>query len=250
MTLALVTGGESGIGAACAIRLARGGADVVITYHSDGKSADQIVGRMLDAGARGLAVPCDVADEGSVARLFEAASALGTVGRLVNSAGINMSGISFAEMSAETFDRAYAADLRGPFLITREFVRRLQGGTGRIVNISSIHEFAPRAGAVDYDAAKGGLSQLTRTLALELAPRGIAVNSVAPGMILTPMNQEAIDNPAELRRKEHCIPWGRAGKAEEVAELVAFLLSPAADYITGTSVVIDGGLSLTIAQGA
>lgn len=246
----MVTGGESGIGAACAVRLAQEGADVVITYHSDRQAADDVVDRVEAAGQRGLSVQCDVGDEQSVARLFDAASALGTAEWLVNSAGINMSGSPLAEMSAETFDRSYAADLRGPFLTCREFVRRLRGGKGRIVNLSSIHEFAPRAGGADYDAAKGGLSQLTRTLALELAPQGVAVNGVAPGMILTPMNQSAIDDPEELRRKENCIPWGRAGKPEEVAELVAYLLSPAADYITGASIVIDGGLSLTIAQGA
>ena len=102
----------------------------------------------------------------------------------------------------------------------------------------------------DYDAAKGGLAQLTATLALELAPKGIAVNGVAPGMILTPMNQSAIDHPDELKRKEAAIPWGRAGTPEEVADLVAYLLSRQADYITGTTVTIDGALSLTVAQGA
>jgi len=250
VTLAVVTGGESGIGAACAVRLAEAGADVVISYHKDKQAADDIIGQVRATGREGLAVHCDVASEEDVAALFEAASKIGMCRWLVNSAGVNMSGIPIERMELELFARTVATDLAGPFLTCREFVRRLDGDGGRIVNISSIHAFAPRAGGADYDAAKGGLSQLTRTLALELAPRRVAVNGVAPGMILTPMNEEAVENAEVRRKREAAIPWGRAGTAEEVAELVAFMLSPEADYITGTTVTIDGGLSLTVAQGA
>jgi glucose 1-dehydrogenase len=163
-----------------------------------------------------------------------------------------MSGTPVGAMSLAQFDRVIKADLYGPFLTCRRLVRALEakGMKGRIVNISSIHERAPRAGGVDYDAAKGGLAQLTATLALELAPKGIAVNGVAPGMILTPMNQSALNDPQAFKAKEAAIPWGRAGRPDELATLVNFLLSDAADYITGTTVTIDGALSLTVAQGA
>jgi len=250
VTLAVVTGGESGIGAACAVRLAKAGADVVISYHKDRRAADGVVAQVQATGRTGLAVQCDVASEEDVMALFDAASKLGSCRWLVNSAGVNMAGIPIERMELEHFERTVATDLTGAFLTCREFVRRLDEDGGRIVNISSIHAFAPRAGGADYDAAKGGLSQLTRTLALELAPRRVAVNGIAPGMILTPMNEKAVENADVLRKREAAIPWGRAGRAEEVAELVAFMLSPGSDYITGTTVTIDGGLSLTVAQGA
>lgn len=252
-SVAIVTGGESGIGRATAIKLGQAGVPVVLTYFADQASAEAVVAVIVEAGGRAATIQTNVGDEAAVEALFDLAEKrFGIVDLLINSAGLNMSGVMLPDMEMAQFDRLLRADLYGPFLTCRRMVRALDkaGRGGRIINISSIHERAPRPGGADYDAAKGGLAQLTRTLALELAPRHIAVNGIAPGMILTPMNQSALDHPDELRRKEAAIPWGRAGTPDEVADLILFLLSPVADYITGTTVTIDGALSLTVAQGA
>ena len=250
---AIVTGGESGIGRMTAIKLAKTGVPVTFTYLKDQHAADAVVAEISAQGGRACAIRTDVSREEDVEALFaHAEKAHGTVDLLVNAAGLNMSGILLQNMELGQFDHVLKADLYGPFLTCRRFVRGLvhRQGAGRIVNISSIHERAPRPGGLDYDVAKGGLAQLTATLALELAPNRIAVNGVAPGMILTPMNQSAMDHPDELKAKEAAIPWGRAGTPEDVANLVLFLPSPAADYITGATVTVDGALSLTVALGA
>ncbi len=184
---------------------------------------------ITDAGGRAIARQTDVTLEDQVDALFAAAeAAFGPVDLLVNSAGLNMSGIFLRDMSLAQFDRVLRSDLYGPFLTCRRMVRALDSARtpGRIVNISSIHERAPRRAPWIMMRAKGGLAQLTATLALELAPQHIAVNGVAPGMILAPMNQSALDDQAELARKEAAIPGVGRVALEEVADLVAYSTVP------------------------
>lgn len=252
--IAIVTGGESGIGAACAKRLAADGADVAILYYRDEAAAQAVRREVEQAGGRAIAVQGDVTDEALVERLFDrTCEALGTASILVNSAGVNFSGTPVAEMSLEEWERRIATNLTGCFLTSRRFMRDFlaSGRTaGAIVNISSIHEEVMFAGAAAYDASKGGLRNLTRTMALETAAQGVTVNAIAPGMILTAMNRQAMEDEEFRRSREANIPMKRAGTPEEVAAIAAFLASPEAAYVTGTTVTIDGGLSLLLAQGA
>jgi glucose 1-dehydrogenase len=199
-----------------------------------------------------LTIQCDVSDEASVERAFDQAQALGRPNILINSAGLNQSGVKVADMSLAQWRRLLDTDLTGSFLTCRRFIRDLRAANaaGRIVNISSIHAEVVRAGAADYASAKAGLRNLTRTLALECAPLQINVNAIEPGMILTPMNARAETDAAYRAQLESNIPWGRAGRADEVAQLALYLCSPEAGYVTGASFVIDGGLSLVLGQGA
>lgn len=251
--VALVTGAESGIGAACAVALAAAGADVAAVYHADEEGAQRTLAAVRHHGRMGAVIRMDVRQEEDVERAFdEARAALGGPDILVNAAGVNMSSVEVADMSAEEWRLRIDTDLTGCFLTCRRFVADLRAAKfgGAVINISSIHATAMRAGGAAYDAAKGGLGNLTRTLALETAADRITVNAIAPGMILTPMNQRALDDANYRHQLEANIPMKRAGKPEEVAGVAVFLASSAGAYITGATVTIDGGLSLLQALGA
>ncbi len=251
--VALITGSDSGIGQATATQFAKEGADIVVNYLHDSDGAEKTRAAVTAEGRHAVVVQADVSDEDQVASLFEqAVEAFGSVHILVNNAGVDASGKPVAELSTEVWDRAIRTNLYGPFFCCRRFIQlRLEaGGEGKIINVSSVHADNPNAGGSDYDCSKGAIRMLTRTLALELAPHKINVNSLAPGMVLTPFNQAAIDDPDLLEEQVQSIPWKRAAEPEEIAKLAVFLASSDADYVTGASYVMDGGLMINLGQGA
>jgi glucose 1-dehydrogenase len=249
----VVTGAESGIGAACARAFGASGARVAVLFFADGGAAGETAAAVRRAGGKALTVQANVGDEASVDAAFAAVErAWGAADVLVNSAGLNMAGVAVRDMTLEHWRRMLDTDLTGAFLVSRRFLtgRGAREGDAAIIHISSIHAYAVRAGGADYCAAKGGLSNLVETLAIEEAPRGVRINAIEPGMILTPMNARAQTDMAYRRQLERNIPMGRAGDPAEVADLAVFLASDRARYITGARIVIDGGLSLMQAIGA
>jgi glucose 1-dehydrogenase len=251
--IAIVTGSDSGIGQAIAIAFAKEGADVAVTYFRDRHGAENTVQQIRDAGQRAALIHLDQRDADNVRQLFdEVEQQLGVSGILVNNASVNFSGTPVAEMPLEEWDNVLKTDLYGPFFCCRQFIQRRSGkaGHGCIINITSVHQEIPRAGAAAYDAAKGGVRNLTTTLALELGEHNINVNNIAPGMVLTPMNQQAMDDPGVLQRQVQSIPMKRAGQPEEIASAAVFLASSDARYIHGATLVIDGALMLYQGQGA
>lgn len=249
---AVVTGGAMGIGRAIAERLARAGAHVVVA-DADLRAAQEAVDELTSAsGLTMLAVQADVSSEQSVAHLVEEALAWsGSIEILVNNAGIYPP-VPVLEMSAEQFDRVLAVNLRGVFLCSRSVARQMvaQGSGGRIINVSSIDALHPSSvGLAHYDASKHGVWGFTKNLALELAPHGIWVNAIAPGGIATPgashmQPAPGVDTEELTRQFLARIPMGRMGQPDEIATVALFLASPMASYMTGSQIVVDGGVLL------
>jgi glucose 1-dehydrogenase len=252
--VALVTGSDSGIGQATAVAFAQEGADVVITWLHDREGADQTRRQAEAVGRQALVHQVDLRDEQAIEDLFDRAlERFGRVDILVNDAGIDAAGTQVAEMSTDRMLDALRSNFLAYFWTCRRYIqerRKAQDGGGRIINVTSIHDEFPRIGAADYDATKGAQRNLTRTLALELAEEGITANNVAPGMVLTPFNQEAVDDPDVREKQTSMIPLKRAAQPEEIARLIVFLASPDGAYVTGSTYVMDGGLSMQQAQGA
>jgi glucose 1-dehydrogenase len=249
----LVTGGSSGIGQAIAVRFAEYGANVAINYlrqPEEAKDTEEQVhactAKVAQMGVRDVLVGGDVSDEDDLVRMVgQAIDGLGGIDIVVNNAGIQISRPS-EELSSADFDRVLAVNLRGSFLCAREAIRHFlaEEKGGSIVNISSVHQLIPKPGYVGYSTSKGGMMNLTRTLALEYAGRGIRVNGVGPGATVTPINRAWIEDPVKRAQVEQHIPMQRAGEADEMAGVTCFLASDMAAYITGQTIFVDGGLTL------
>ena len=248
----LITGASSGIGEAIAIRFAEEGANVAINYHSGADRAEAVrakahaASKAASSSTKHLTVRADVADEEQVKRMFtKVIKDFGSLDVLVNNSGIQKVAASH-ELEMADFDRVIGVNLRGAFLCAREAIRHFlaRGGGGVIVNNSSVHEIIPKPKYVPYSISKGGLENLTKSLALEYADRGIRVNAVGPGAIVTPINNAWIDNPKARAEVESHIPMGRAGTSEEIAGVFAFLASDESSYITGQTIFACGGLTL------
>lgn len=250
---ALITGGGSGIGAACAIELARRGANTVINYLSSREQAEEVAQRCRDFGVRSEIIQADVSKEQDVDDMYSAVlDQFQKLHILIANAGIQKDA-SFVDMSFDQWQKVLAVNLTGQFLCAQNAVRIFcsQGidssvsmSAGKIVHISSVHDEIPWAGHTNYAASKGGIKMLMESAALELAAQKIRINSVSPGAIKTRINKPVWNDPKRAEELLKLIPYRRIGEVEDVARPVAWLVSDAADYITGTTLYIDGGMTL------
>ncbi|HQU14288.1 MAG TPA: SDR family oxidoreductase [Thermodesulfobacteriota bacterium] len=250
---ALVTGANSGIGYAVAKALAAAGAPVVVNYVADPPSAERVVDEIRTAGGEAMAIRADVSREDEVQAMFRKMfDAYGTIHILVNNAGLQRDA-RFVDMTLHDWEFVLSVNLTGQFLCAREaareFLRRgvipeVSCAAGKILCMSSVHEVIPWAGHVNYAASKGGVMLLMKSLAQELAPHRIRVNSLCPGAIRTPINTAAWSTPEALSGLLTLIPYGRIGEPEDIGRAAVWLASDASDYVNGTSLFIDGGMTL------
>jgi glucose 1-dehydrogenase len=250
---ALVTGADSGIGKGVALALAQAGAKVLINYAHNQAAADETVGEIKAAGGEAFAYQTDVSHEGDVQAMFaELYKQYGTIDILVNNAGLQKDS-KFVDMTLDQWQTVININLTGQFLCSREaakeFIRRgvvagRSRAAGKIICMSSVHEVIPWGGHVNYAASKGGIMMLMKSMAQELAPHKIRVVSIGPGAIQTPINHTAWETPEALEKLLTLVPYNRIGKPEDIGNLAAWLASDEADYITGTTIFMDGGMTL------
>lgn len=250
---ALVTGSNSGIGRAVALGLAQAGADVVVNFVTNPEAADDVVEEIRAIGRRAIAIQADVSQEADVERMFAAAIAeFGTLHILVSNAGLQRDA-PYDAMTLEQWNTVIGVNLTGQFLCTRaatrEFKRRgvvpdISRAAGKIICMSSVHQEIPWAGHANYAASKGGVMLLMRTIAQELAPHFIRVNSIAPGAIRTSINTTAWETPAAYADLMTLVPYKRIGEPDDIAQAAVWLASDAADYVTGATLFVDGGMTL------
>jgi glucose 1-dehydrogenase len=250
---AIVTGANSGIGEAIVKAMAAAGANVCVNYISNQGAAEQIVRQITDTGGEAVAIKADISKENEVTDMFDAViKQYGTIDILVSNAGIQRDS-KFEEMTLEQWNEVIGVNLTGAFLCARqairEFLRRDESASqsqaaGKIIFISSVHEAIPWAHHANYASSKGGIMMLMKTIAQEMASRKIRVNSIAPGAIKTPINKKAWDSPEAAAELKKLIPYGRIGEPQDIARAAVWLACDQADYVTGTTVFVDGGMLL------
>jgi glucose 1-dehydrogenase len=242
--VALVTGSSQGIGQAIAVRLAQEGAHIIVNYRSHPEGAEATKAKIEATGHKAHLVQADLGNISDIRRMVaEGIQQFGKIDILVNNAGVEKHA-DFWDVTEEDYDSVINVNLKGVFFATQAVVQHLKEkkSAGKIINISSVHEELPFPHFTSYCASKGGVKMLMRNLAVELGPLGITINNVAPGAIETPINKDLLNDSEKLNAVLKNIPLGRLGKSEDVAALVAFLASPDADYITGSTFYVDGGL--------